>query len=262
MVTRNVQLAFPEKSEKEVKQIVKEFFSHFCDVMIESIKLFNISEAEMQQRIPVVNREVFDEYYDKGKSLVVVTSHIANWEWAGTFLPNYGRHMAVGLYKPLSNKFFDELMVENRGRFGTHLVSTREVGNFYEKHKDVLTFCGFIADQRPSDPSKGYWMKFLGRYTPILLGSEIFAKKYDMPVVYAELIKIKRGYYKINLVKVCDDPINSPKFEITRNHTIILENLIKRQPAYWLWTHNKWKHEDRVNEFLPAQEAEEKLNLK
>ena len=257
MVNKNISLCFPEKSEKEVDVITKEFFSHFCDIIVESIKLFNISEAEMQKRIPIVNREIFDEYYDKGKSLVVVTSHIANWEWAGTFLPNYGRHMAVGIYKPLTNKFFDELMVENRGRFGTHMIGTKKVKEFYEKHQDKLTFCGFIADQRPADPAKGYWMKFLGRNTPVLLGSEIFAKKYDMPVVYAELIKIKRGYYKINLVKVCDEPRKSPEFEITRKHTELLEDLIKRQPAYYLWTHNKWKHEHLGEEFMKKQAEKE-----
>jgi KDO2-lipid IV(A) lauroyltransferase len=86
-------------------------------------------------------------------------------------------------------------------------------------------------------------MKFLNQDTGVLFGTELMAKKYNYPVIYGRIMKVKRGYYTLEWEKVCEDPSKTEKGEITRDITTILEKDINADPQYWLWSHRRWKHE-------------------
>jgi KDO2-lipid IV(A) lauroyltransferase len=104
----------------------------------------------------------------------------------------------------------------------------------------------FGADQSPSNPSKGYWLKFLNQDTVVLFGTEKFAKEFNCPVYYGSIQKVKRGYYEISFSLITENPNELPYGEITKLHTKLLEDDIMRQPEYWLWSHKRWKHKKPV----------------
>jgi KDO2-lipid IV(A) lauroyltransferase len=247
VVLQNIRSSFPDKTEDEIKKIVKEFYSHFCDLFLETIKLFSAPQRSIENRMTFVNNDLLEDYYDKGRSLILVTGHYANWEWPAITLSSHSRHRGTGIYQRLSSKFFDSKLRQTRARFGVELMSTREVADFFESHKNDLCTYGFINDQSPSDPKKGHWATFLNQPTCLLVGAEKYAEKYNYPVIYGAITKIKRGRYKIEYFKVSDNPASEKKYFITEECSRINERIIRENPAYWLWTHRRWKHKPPAN---------------
>lgn len=242
IVLNNLRNSFPEKTEREIRRIARDFFAHLCDLIVESLKTFSASPAAIRKRVQLMNPELLEKFYREGKSLILVTGHYANWEWPAITLPFHSSHIATGIYKKLSNPFFDELLRKTRARFGLKLMSTREVAEFFEAHHEECCTYGFINDQSPSKPSKGYWTRFLSQDTCVLLGAENYAMKYDFPVLYGMITKVGRGKYRLEYRVISEHPAGEPRFAITEACVRINETIIRSQPEYWLWSHRRWKH--------------------
>jgi len=242
VVLQNLRSSFPEKSPDEIKKIERRFYKHFCDVILETLKLFSASKQSIEKRVKIVNPELLNKYYQDGKSLVLATGHYANWEWPAITLPSHSKHKGTGIYQKLSSKFFDKKLRQTRAKFGMELMSTKEVAEFFEAHKNELCAYGFINDQSPSKPQNGHWGTFLGQPTCMSTGAERYATQYDYPVLYGVITRIKRGHYQIEYKVVSEKPSLEKPFYITEESARINESLIKSDPAFWLWTHRRWKH--------------------
>jgi len=243
VVTENLTNSFPEKSEKEIHRIRKEFYSHFCDTFIETIKLWTISKEEMKKRCKFLNPEIFDKYKEQNKNVITILGHYGNWEWLSSFAiwrdANY-----LPVYKPLHNKVFDKMFLKIRKRFGAIPVAKDDTLRTMIRYRneEKLSATVLIGDQTPKKNSINYWTKFLNQDTAILIGTERIAKKLDQAVVFIKMTKIKRGYYEVDLIPLFDNPKETAEFEISEKHTRVLEDIIKENPAYWLWSHKRWKH--------------------
>lgn len=243
VVTVNLQKAFPEKSNIEIYALRKEFYKHFCDLFIETFKLWTISSEEIKRRCKFSNPDFFEPYRKAGKSVVVVLGHYGNWEWLTSFSAWNNYHF-LPIYKPLHNKIFDKMYQTIRARFGAKPLpkdDTLRTMLWYRNQKE-FTITAFIGDQTPNKRNIHYWAQFLNQDTPILQGTERIAKKLDQPIVFVHMKKIKRGYYETDFIQLFDHPKETAEFEITEKHTQILEEIIKKDPAYWLWSHKRWKH--------------------
>lgn len=242
VVLENIRNSFPELSTSEQTAICKGFYRHFCDLILESIKAFTISEKEVTKRVVCVNPEVIDAYYDKGKSVIIAGGHLNNWELFAVAVDRLIKHQAIGIYKPLTNAFFDAKMYKTRSKYGLYMISTKIVNDVFEAEKGKLTATIFAIDQSPSNPDKAHWMKFLNQESSVLTGTEKYAKAYDYPVLYGRINKVKRGYYSFEFFDVCPEPLKTKEFEITEKITHLLEKDIRVSPSSWLWSHRRWKH--------------------
>jgi KDO2-lipid IV(A) lauroyltransferase len=242
VVVQNLRIAFPDKSEQEIKHICKKFYAHFCDIIFETIKVFSLNKTDLQKHFNITNPESLDKFKDINKSVVLVTGHYNNWEWAALAFSTYTTYKTMGIFKPLSNAFFNQVMIDSRGKFGCALCAPKQVGSFIESHKNELFAYGFIADQNPSDKKRGHWMEFFGKQVPVNFGLEKFAKQYDMPVVYANITKVKRGYYEMTYHELTSKPTDFEQGKICELFMKSLEHDIKVAPEFWLWTHKRWKH--------------------
>lgn len=248
VVTTNLENSFPEKSSKEISEIRKEFFHHFCDSFMETVKLWTISEKDIKRRCKFLNLEVLENLISNGKSIVLVSGHYGNWEWLSSF-PRWIDINFLPIYKPLHNKVFDKMFYQSRSRFGSKPLAKddtlRTMISYRNQNKYTAT--GFIGDQTPKKDNINYWTTFLNQDTPIFQGTERLAKKLDQAVVFAHMKKIKRGYYETEFILLFDKPKETAEFEITEKHTRVLEDIIKEDPAYWLWSHKRWKHKKETS---------------
>lgn len=242
VVRHNLQNAFPEKSHAEIKVIEKQFYSHLCDVIVETLKSFTISKKEIRKRMVVLNPELMNSFYDEGRSVLIAGGHYNNWEWTATGLPLQVKHQAVGIYTPLSNVFFERRMQSTRGKFGLLLISVKRIKQFYEDHPDQLTATIFGIDQSPRKAARSYWTTFLNQETGVQYGLEKFAVELNNPVLFGTISKVKRGYYTLHFQVITDTPGDEPYGYIIETATSMVEKQILDQPQYWLWTHRRWKH--------------------
>lgn len=243
VVRVNLKKSFPDKNFKDIIAIEKDFYHHFCDSFVEWIYPLHASANNIKKRMQIENPEVLNDLYDKNKSVVVVLGHYANWEWLSV-LPTLIKHKIWAIHKPLSNKFFDGFINHLRSKFGVHMVDMRNTFRTLHseqlKSEKVLTY--FLADQSPAKDRLKYYTNFLNQDTPVYLGAEQIAKKLNMAVVFFDIQKVKRGYYKIHCELLSENPSDTAEFEITESHTRELERIIRKEPYPWLWSHRRWKH--------------------
>jgi KDO2-lipid IV(A) lauroyltransferase len=242
IVYRNLINSFPDKSRTDIAQLAKKFYRHFCDLIVESVKLFTISREELLRRCKFINRELLDAFYDSGQSIIIVAGHYNNWEMLAQVCNLQMKHQAVGIYTPLSNAFFEKKFAASRGRYQVVLLPKNEVKKYFEDNKDLLTAVIFGNDQSPSlHTKKVYWTGFLNQDTAVMFGSEKYAKAYNYPVIFMFIDKVKRGHYTVSFELLEENPASTTYGEITEKHTRRLERQILAQPEFYLWTHRRWK---------------------
>ena len=243
VVRANLALALPHLTAKERLQIEKKSYHHLCDMFLEMVKTMTISSAEMNKRFAVTNLEVMTDLEKKGKSIMLIASHYASWEWLLSFNQKVSIK-GIGVYKKLANKHFDKLVRDIRSKYNTELVPTNQtIPLIANNHRNnIQCIYGLASDQSPKADRIFHWQSFMGIEVPVHTGPEMLAKKYDMNVVFAKVKKIKRGYYELTIVPLSENAKSVPDFEITEAHIKEVEKQIAEAPEYYFWTHKRWKH--------------------
>ena len=124
----------------------------------------------------------------------------------------------------------------------TGKIDYRNVLKEMIRHKNSVNMTIIAGDQTPTASEINYWTPFLNQETAVFLGTEKIAKILDLPVIFFDTQRIKRGHYQMEFKLITDKPKETAEFEITEAHVRLLEDAIKRNPDNWLWSHRRWKH--------------------
>ncbi|MCH2082717.1 MAG: hypothetical protein MK226_10020 [Saprospiraceae bacterium] len=241
VVRTNMRNSFPDKSEAEITVLMVAFYKHFCDLIVEGIRVFSMPKDEIIRRFKILNPELIDQFYEQGKGVAMIAGHYNNWEMAVVAFDLQVKHKTLGIYAPLKDTFMDEQVRKSRGKYGVELLSRKKVRSFFEKENLSDKAIIFANDQAPSNPKKSYWMDFLNQDTPVFFGPEKYTKEKDLIPVFAWIKKVKRGHYETTLEVISNDPKHTEHGFITESHTRMLEEEIRSAPEFWLWTHRRWK---------------------
>lgn len=244
LVRKNLKNAFPEKSEKEIVKIERKFYHHLCDYFVETIKTLRLSDEEVNKRMKFENIDMINQLTSSGQSCVVSIGHYANWEWIPSIVMFFTPGVEQGLiYKKLHSEAFDQLFLKIRSRFKSRPIEMRnafrQMLRFQNEGKTMVV--GFLSDQRPKPRQEHYWTDFLNQQTPVQTGMENIARKLESSVVFLGIEKTKRGYYTGKFQLISPNAGMEEKYFITEQYTRRLEESILKDPAYYLWTHNRWK---------------------
>ena len=246
VVYNNLKNAFPEKSEEEIRKIAKSFYRYFCDFIIEIIKSINISPSSLMKRLNYVNPEVVNDQYDKGNNVVLVSGHYGNWEWLST-LNFVIKHQFIYAARVLHNSFSDTLINNLRQKYGALFVRMEDTYRSIIKRikHDEKIMIWLLADQRPPKNAE-YWTTFLNQDTAFYLGAGKMVKKLNLSLVFLDIQRVKRGRYDIHFELLTEGAVDMDEYQITEMHIRKLEEVIRKKPDYWLWSHKRWKHKKPV----------------
>lgn len=245
IVRMNLRNSFPEKNDAELKAIENKFYRHLCDYGVELIKMTRISEKELDKRITIDNFDLFYEQLDKGKNIILLLGHYGNWDWLSTLERRFRPGVTLAaVYRPLKNPGIDELFIKARERFGTLNISKNSTlrAMIRIKQSKQPHVVAMVSDQTPSVNNLEYWTNFLHQDTPILTGMDKIARQLDFSVYYIDCQVVKRGHYKATLSVIESDPASLQPYEICERFIRKVEQTIQRDPAFYLWSHKRWKH--------------------
>ncbi|MBV53071.1 MAG: hypothetical protein CL816_03280 [Coxiellaceae bacterium] len=240
VVHSHLEKAFPEYSESQRNKIARGFYRNLCDITIESIKGYTLPSFEIAKRWKINNPELLTPYFEKQKSVIVVSGHFQNWEWS-TSLGYQIQHHCIGVYKPIHNRYINKYLTECRSTNSIELIPAKQAGRTFIKNRRKTCAFGLIADQHPAATKNYHWVRFLNQDTATLLSPEQFAKSFDYPTFYASSRRKKRGHYEVTLIPINDQPSLTKEGDITEHFMHLLEKDIKQSPEDWLWTHKRWK---------------------
>ena len=244
VVRKNLTSSFPEKSEAELAEIERGFYHFLCDYVVESVKLMTISEKELRKRMVFKGVDLVNQCIEEGQSCATYLGHYCNWEWV-TSLPLWVTPKAQcgQIYHPLENLVTDRLFLSLRQRHHALCIPMQDTLRKILEFKQTGQPCiiGYIADQKPYWTSIHHWVDFLHHDTPVLTGTERIVRKVNHAVFYLDVQRLRRGYYEAEFKLITREPKNMKEFELTDAYYCLLEGSILRAPAYWLWSHNRWK---------------------
>jgi KDO2-lipid IV(A) lauroyltransferase len=266
-VTReNLTNSFPETGIPEIIFIEKKFYSMLCDYFFESIKLASISKEQILKRMRFEGLERMDELVNEGRSAAFYLAHTFNWEWITSF-PMHIRSKEVvfgQIYHKLANKAFDRLFLKLRKRFGAISIpmpdTARVMMNYKKEGKPAII--GFIADQAPKLHTVDHWVDFLHQDTAVITGTERIIKKLNCVAVFCSMVSEKRGYYVCKVERVIEETGDIPDYELTDMYYGHLEETIRKDPSFWLWTHKRWKRtKEELERYKLEQETAKRRRL-
>ena len=260
-VFQNLTSSFPEKSLQEIKRIERDFFHFLADYIVETIKFFSMSEKQIKRRMTFSGVEGIAEAMNKeGKNLCFLyLGHYCNWEWIASLPCWCPNDVKCGqIYHPLYNKAMNKLFLYLRNRFGSESIGMKEtLRRIIElKRSKQKIIIGFISDQTPKWNSIHHWCDFLNHDTPVFIGTEKIGKQVDALIYYGELKRIKRGYYHCELKPMTHNAKTIPDYQLTDKFTLLLENIIKENPSFWLWSRKRWKR--TKEEWIKRQQEQNK----
>ena len=247
MVRSNLRKAFPQWSEADIRKTERAFYRHLTDLVFETVKMLHMSDREWKQRVEVVGTELVERAASQGRPVFLFLGHYGNWEWGQEVTVRYEQPAQSGeIYKPLRNKVFDRVMQRIRSCFPHNVMIPRSqaVRTILNMKREVPSFLiGFIADQRPTRDNLYHWTTFLGIDTPYLVGGEKIGRRVDACFYYLDVEKPARGHYRYTIREMHPVEEAGEAFPYSVAYMRMMEQTIRREPAYWLWSHHRWKHQ-------------------
>jgi KDO2-lipid IV(A) lauroyltransferase len=241
LVDAQLRRCFPDKDEAWINATRRSFYRNFGDVTCEMVKAVSIGEDEVRKRVRVVDAGPAWAALDAGQSVLIVTSHNCNWEWALLTLSLSTRLPLDAAYKPLIGRWGDRLFLTIRSRFGAHMIPAGRLLMRVLRDRRQARVVAMVADQNPVSSAVRYFTQFFGQDTAFYLGPDVIARVGKMAVYYAAMRRESRGHYSVTLEPLAAAGEELPEGAIIDRYARRVEALTREHPADWLWSYRRWR---------------------
>jgi lipopolysaccharide heptosyltransferase II len=240
LAQRNVAIAFGnEKSPQQWRHLVRRHFQRLGANLLCSVKLTSMPLEEMAMQIETENLDSVHRELRTGRPVVLVLSHLANWELFAHILPTFiGYVRNSTIYQKLGNRFIDEHVRRVRGRAGVEMFDRKEG---FEKAIKLLRgggAIGILSDQHAGD--HGLWVPFFGRLASTSPLPALLAKRTGAALVGVAIYTNGRARWRIIVSPAVEDRQDSVGSLTAKTNELIAAQ-IRRAPEDWFWVHNRWK---------------------
>ena len=255
VVMINLARSFPEKKYSELLKIADDFYKHFGDLFAETFWFAGSHDTKRLRDSHICEMEhadVLNRLYNDCPGVIVLISHLGNWELTGGILNyvyapdkvDFGEKNTTVVYKELSNSFWDKVFGDNRcapiakENKETCYVESRKILRFVIAHRNEKWLYVFPTDQCPYKYASAHTVdNFMHQPTLTMTGGAALAHKF----VYMAFKK-KEGFgYKMSFREICPDASKFTPEDIMNKFYSYLEEDINAQPENYLWTHKRWK---------------------
>jgi Kdo2-lipid IVA lauroyltransferase/acyltransferase len=241
VIREQLEKVFPDSTDAERERIHRRYLKNFCDVLVEVLKSVSMSEDDMRAHVQVLNMDAARQYLDAGQSVMLVTSHLCNWEWLLQGVTLQLGYPLDAAYKPLHDEWAERLMFKVRSRFGARLVPAKELLADFLKRRGIVRAVCMNADQAPVSTDKRYWTRFLGQDTAFYIGAEQIARATRLPMLYVAMRRVRRGFYQVELKQLWDGRELTEPNTVTERYARACEIDVLASPADWLWSYRRWR---------------------
>ncbi len=240
LAQRNVAIAFGcEKSPRELRRLVRRHFQRLGANLLCSIRLGVMPLEKMAARIETENFDIIHRQLREGRPVVLVLSHLGNWELFAQILPRligYVRNSTI--YQKLGNRFIDEQVRRVRGRAGVEMFDRKEgFGKPIKLLRDGGAI-GILSDQHAGDT--GLWAPFFGRLASTSSLPSLLAKRTGAALIGAAIYTDGPARWRMIVSPALETKQASVELLTARVNEII-EKQIRHAPEDWFWLHNRWK---------------------
>src|SRR4051812_18424020 len=240
LARRNLEMAFANaKSPRELRRICRRHFQRTGANFLCGTKLGSMSPEKLARYVEAENADAVHKHLRVRRPVIVLLSHIGNWEVTGPLVPHYFHYARVGtVYQKLRNRYLDRDVNRKRARTGAELFDRSEG---FHKPIELLRsggLIGILGDQHAGD--HGLWTPFFGRLASTSPLTALLAKRTGAAVVALAVYTVGPARWRLVFTPLSDSPgasVNSVTFEANQ----MIEQEIRKAPEDWFWVHNRWK---------------------
>lgn len=258
VVRENLTKSFPDKSTEELRSIEREFYRQLTDNIVETVKLLSISNATIDRRVEVCRADIVEKAAATGRPIFLYLGHYCNWEWVPAITHHFRQPKTTAqIYKPLRNKAFDRLMLKVRSRFNAlNIEQARAMRTLIKLSREGSYIVGILDDHSPNHSRSHHFMDFLNHPGTIInVGAEEIGSRLNAIFLYLDVEKTGRGHYRLTFKPIDIDQADKEEYPYSRRYMAMLQETIRRQPPYWLWSHKRWRYTRQSIEKAEAAKA-------
>ena len=241
VVVANLEASFPEWDDATRERVIRDYYRGFADMLVEVMRSLRLSRAELEERVTLRNPGLVRDEISRGKPVLLVAAHQANWEW---MLLGLSTQLGVPLdaaYKPLVDSWAEREMRKLRSRFGARLIPAPELLGDIIQQRHAPRAIAMVADQEPVTSERKQWVRFLNRDTAFFLGPEEITRATKYASYFLRLKRTSRGHYEVEFVPLASAGERLQPGEFTARYASLVEAQIRESPADWPWSHKRWK---------------------
>lgn len=259
VILKNLERSFPEKSDKEIKRIMRDYYVILAENIVNTISLARKTPKRVRKAL------ICDETQAQiertiGRDWIVMPAHYGCWEYYPLWCLVDKDIDFISVYHPMKSPLFEQYYLRIRSISKNNiLVTMNEAVRYYVKHqgKGRNMVLGLISDQSPNLRADTEWIDFLNQPTAFIDGGVKLALRFGMPIYFVGAERIKADSYKVNYIEIFDGKEQIEPMDIVRRYATHLEAMIRRRPELWMWSHNRWRHtpEKQARRFGKKKEA-------
>jgi Kdo2-lipid IVA lauroyltransferase/acyltransferase len=241
---RNLELAFPEKTPAERRQILRGVYVSLGRLLGEVCLFPRYTTANAASIAVYRGFENFEAAEKRGKGVLLLTGHIGGWE-VGSFFHSLCGHPMQIVVRPLDNRYVDALVTRYRGLHGNTLIGKQEFARGLIAAMRNNQTVGILMDTNMTPP-QGVFVDFFGIPACTASGLARVALHTGATVVpaFTTWDPVLRKYrvefdHPVELVRTGNDEADA--MANTARFTKVIEEHIRRYPDQWLWVHRRWK---------------------
>ena len=241
VVEGNLKVSFPEWDDTTRERVIRNYYRGFADMLVEVLHSLRLTPKELARRVTLKNPELVREEVAKGKPVLLLSAHQANWEWMLLALSAQLGVPVDAAYKPLVDSWAESEMHKLRSRLGARLIPASQLLGDIIKQRGVPRAIAMVADQEPVSSERKHWLKFLNRDTAFFMGAEEIARTTRYAAFFVRVKRVDRGRYQVEFVRIAEAGEQLPAGEFTARYARLVEEQIRAAPADWPWSHKRWK---------------------
>lgn len=240
----NLSNAFPEKSKREINDIIDKSFDNLGITFIETAALAFLKSSDIKKIIDLKNYELIIEAAQNGRGVIMLSGHYGNWEYLALAAGLYSKIPITVVVKKQKNKFVNDSVNKGRTKFGNKIVLMTNAAKSLIQAIRSNEAVALLVDQSAKYGKDGV-IDFFNMPAVTFDAPAELALRFRTPIVYAFAERNADFSYTAELCQLDFSDLEYSKENVkilTMRHVAILEEQIRKRPELWAWQHRRWKH--------------------
>ncbi|MGD8537951.1 MAG: hypothetical protein PVI66_04450 [Candidatus Aminicenantes bacterium] len=245
---KNLEIAFgEEKSAPEMKRIARNSFQHFGEALFEILKFSNLSMGNKEALLHIEGEGNVRNALRKGKGALVLTAHYGNWELG--IIPLSKMEETHVIARALDSKRLEKEILSIRQEFGAKVIYKKQATRHTLRALKENRIVAILIDQNVLH-EEAVFVEFFGKQAGTTPALALFHLRTGAPIIPAFALPTPSREYHIQFHEGLEFPSTGDHRadiqHITQECTKIIENQIRKKPEFWLWFHDRWRSQPKI----------------
>jgi KDO2-lipid IV(A) lauroyltransferase len=234
IIEKNGRIALGLEGQ-ELVEFRKKAHRHFANLVAEILAGFTLTSKQMSDRMTFDMGTLFDDVKND-KNFLILPSHQGNWEWQMSGSALQFPFQILGVYQILSQKFFEDVIRENRSKGGAIPIPQRQIFKKLSEPGDGRPALVLLVADQAAAVENACVLPFLKTVTGFHMGPQVVASRYKSKAYYVSTLPGKFPHTYTSKIERLSDT------NFMEDYVKCLERDIIASPDTYLWTHNRFKH--------------------